>query len=109
MHGARPQRPLWASTSTKNPEYSDLLYVDGLVASNSVNTMPLDTMDAYQEHGDPEPKVFSEFDIEAAHSDLTRLQELGIDYQDVVQTLEDEGVAKFVKSWLELLARVEET
>lgn len=108
IHGGRPQRPLWASTSTKNPNYNDLLYVEGLVASSSVNTMPIDTIEAYQDHGNPQPESFSEFDIEAAHRDLARLQEVGVDYQNVVQTLEDEGVEKFVQSWLELLQRVED-
>ena len=108
MNGARPQRPLWASTSTKNPNYSDLLYVDGLVAPNTVNTMPVSTIDAYQDHGDPEPAAFTDSDVEIANGDLARLADVGVDYQDVVQTLEDEGVEKFVTSWLELLQRVEE-
>ncbi|MGC2241342.1 MAG: transaldolase family protein, partial [Acidimicrobiia bacterium] len=105
--GARLQRPLWASTSTKNPEYSDLLYVEELVAPDTVNTMPLDTIDAYQDHGNPQPRDFTEFDIEQAQKDLTHLAHLGVDYQDVVTVLEDEGVEKFTKSWLELLDRVE--
>lgn len=70
--------------------------------------MPIDTIEAYQDHGNPQPESFSEFDIEAAHRDLARLQEVGVDYQNVVQTLEDEGVEKFVQSWLELLQRVED-
>jgi transaldolase len=104
--GARLQRPLWASTSTKNPAYSDLLYVEELVAPDTVNTMPLDTIDAYQDHGRPSPREFNEFDIEQANKDLARLQHLGVDYQEVVQVLEDEGVEKFTKSWIELLDRV---
>ena len=108
MSGGRPQRPLWASTSTKNPNYSDLLYVDNLVAPNTVNTMPISTIDAYQDHGNPEPDAFTEVEIEAAERDLARLADVGVDYQDVVLTLEDEGVEKFVNSWLELLQRVEE-
>lgn len=105
--GARPQRPLWASTSTKNPDYNDLLYVEGLVASNTVNTMPLGTIDGYQDHGDPAPKAFSKFDIIKAREDLDRLDRVGIDYADVVNTLEREGVEKFVASWMELLEGVE--
>jgi transaldolase len=105
--GGRPQRPLWASTSTKNPDYNDLLYVEGLVASNTVNTMPLGTIDGYQDHGDPAPKAFSRFDIIKAKEDLDRLDRLGIDYADVVSTLEREGVEKFVASWMELLEGVE--
>lgn len=106
--GARRQKPLWASTSTKNPDYSDLLYVESLVVPDTVNTMPIDTIDAYQDHGDPSPERFTAVDIEKARVDLARLQSLGIDYADVVQTLEDEGVEKFSKSWNELLERVEE-
>ncbi|MEE8374785.1 MAG: transaldolase [Acidimicrobiia bacterium] len=104
--GARPQKPLWASTSTKNPSYSDLLYVEGLVVANSVNTMPLDTIEAYQDHGDPNPRSFNDFDIEKAQDTLDSLGDVGVDYDDVVQTLEDEGVEKFVASWHELLADV---
>lgn len=106
--GARHQKPLWASTSTKNPDYDDLLYVEGLVAPGTVNTMPLDTIDAYQDHGDPAPERFTETDIEAARHDLRRMQEVGVDYADVVQTLEDEGVEKFTNSWNELLEKIEE-
>lgn len=105
--GARDQKPLWASTSTKNPEYHDLLYVEGLVAPNTVNTMPLDTVDAYQDHGDPAPEPFGAADIEQARSDLDSLAEVGIEYQDVVDTLEREGVDKFAKSWHDLLDSVE--
>lgn len=105
--GARPQKPLWASTSTKNPTYPDLLYVENLVAANSINTMPVDTIEAYQDHGDPDPEVFSEFDIEDAEETLERLGEAGVDYEDVVATLETEGVDKFVASWMELLEGVE--
>ena len=104
--GARHQKPLWASTSTKNPEYDDLLYVESLVAPGTVNTMPIETIDAYQDHGDPSPEPFTASDIENARTELARLQHLGIDYADVVQTLEDEGVEKFTKSWNELLERV---
>jgi transaldolase len=105
--GARVQKPLWASTSTKNPEYPDLLYVENLVAKDTVNTMPLETIDAYQDHGDPSPSPFTEEDIEQARADLGRLAEVGVHYDDVVQVLEDEGVSKFSKSWQELLDDVE--
>ncbi len=105
--GARPQKPLWASTSTKNPAYSDLLYVEDLVAPGTVNTMPLETIDAYQDHGNPIPQAFTEHDIERARLDLARLQDVGVDYADVVQTLEDEGVEKFTQAWNELLQDVE--
>ncbi len=105
--GARHQKPLWASTSTKNPAYNDLLYVEDLVAPGTVNTMPLETIDAYQDHGDPSPEAFADQDIENARLDLVRLQDVGIDYADVVQTLEDEGVEKFIQAWNELLQDVE--
>jgi len=105
--GARTQKPLWASTSTKNPAYSDLLYVEGLVAKDTVNTMPLGTIDAYQDHGDPEPSSFDAVDIVRANDQLERLGVLGVDYRDVVDTLEREGVEKFQASWQELLDRVE--
>ncbi|MFV1963532.1 MAG: transaldolase family protein, partial [Acidimicrobiia bacterium] len=88
------------------PAYSDLLYVEGLVAASTVNTMPLQTIDAYQDHGDSDPRSFNEFDIEKARGDLATLAEVGVDYDDVTQTLEDEGVEKFVASWHELLADV---
>lgn len=105
--GARPQKPLWASTSTKNPNYSDLLYVTELVASNTINTMPMATIEAYQDHGEPNPRAFNAFDIERARSSLDQLGDVGVDYDDVVQTLENEGVEKFVASWHELLTGVE--
>lgn len=105
--GGRPQKPLWASTSTKNPAYSDLLYVEGLVARDTVNTMPLETIDAYQDHGDPEPASFDAVDIVRANDLLDKMDDVGVDYQDVVETLEREGVEKFTASWLELLQTVE--
>ncbi|HEX9847657.1 MAG TPA: transaldolase [Acidimicrobiia bacterium] len=106
-HGARPQKPLWASTSTKNPAYSDLLYVEALVAQDTVNTMPLATMDAYQDHGDTHPTRFDAVDIVRANDQLEQLETVGVDYDDVVETLEREGVEKFTASWHELLERVE--
>jgi len=105
--GARPQKPLWASTSTKNLAYSDLLYVEGLVATDTVNTMPLATMDAYQDHGDPEPAAFDAVDIVRATDTLEKLESVGVAYDTVVLTLEREGVEKFTTSWLELLEGVE--
>jgi transaldolase len=107
--GARRQKPLWASTSTKNPDYDDLLYVENLVAPGTVNTMPLGTIDAYQDHGNPDPQPFTPQDIEVARVDLARLQTIGVDYADVVQTLEEEGVEKFSASWQGLLDRVQES
>ncbi|MBW3666710.1 MAG: transaldolase [Actinobacteria bacterium] len=106
--GGRPQFPLWASTSTKNPDYSDLLYVESLVAPHTVNTMPLETIDAYQDHGDPEPQPFTPADMAEAKETLDRLEEAGVDYDDVVDTLEREGVEKFAASWQELLDGIEQ-
>lgn len=105
--GARPQKPLWASTSTKNPAYSDLLYVESLVANDSVNTMPLETIDAYQDHGDPTPSSFDAVDIVRANDLLDKMADVGVDYAEVVDTLEREGVEKFTASWNELLEKVE--
>ncbi|HTR89972.1 MAG TPA: transaldolase [Solirubrobacteraceae bacterium] len=99
--GARPQRVLWASTSTKNPAYSDTLYVDELIGPDTVNTMPLDTIRAYQDHGGPEPRL--ERDLPEARALFARLAAAGVDYQDVTDTLEREGVQKFAASFAELL------
>lgn len=105
--GARIQRPLWASTSTKNPEYPDTLYVDALVAPHTVNTMPLETIDAYQDHGSDRPEIFGPAEMAAARVTLRKLAEVGVDYDDVVQVLEDEGVDKFIGSWRDLLGDIE--
>ena len=99
--GARVQRPLWASTSTKNPAYSDLLYVDNLIGPASVNTMPEPTLRAFEDHGTLHRTV--DADPDAAEAVLARLGEVGIDMEDVEQTLEDEGVHAFAKSFDELL------
>jgi len=106
--GARLQRPLWASTSTKNPAYSDVMYVEDLVAPDTVNTIPISTIEAYQDHGDPDPKVFTSADIATAAETLDRLASVGIDYDDVVQVLEDEGVGKFADAYHRLLASIDE-
>ena len=102
--GARFQRPLWASTSTKNPTYRDTLYVDTLVAPDTVNTMPLETIDAYQDHGPSKPAPFGDEDIDAARQTLADLERVGVPYAEVVAVLEREGVEKFVKSFRELWA-----
>jgi transaldolase len=106
--GCRPQRPLWASTSTKNPDYDDLLYVEGLVARGTVNTMPTETIEAYKDHGDPRPRPFAAADIDDATDTVSRLSAVGIDYEDVVATLEEEGVSKFAASWNDLIDGVSE-
>ena len=99
--GARVQRPLWASTSTKNPAYSDLLYVDDLIGPSTVNTMPESTLEAFEDHGTLRRTV--DGDPTAASDTLAQLGDAGIDMQDVEQTLEDEGVHSFAKSFDELL------
>jgi len=104
--GARPQRPLWASTSTKNAEYRDVMYVEELVAPNTVNTMPEATIHAFADHGEVKAGVVQS-SYAAAQSLLDELDGLGIKYDDVIATLEREGVEKFEASWLELLKGVE--
>ncbi len=105
--GARVQRPLWASTSTKNPEYSDILYVETLVAPMTVNTMPESTIVAYQDHGPDYPKIMDLEDMAASHLTLKRLESVGVDYEDVTAVLEREGVEKFTASFDEMIADIE--
>jgi transaldolase len=96
--GARPQRPLWASTSTKNPNYRDVLYVEELVARGSVNTMPIETLDAFQDHGEVRGQTILEH-MDRARSLWSDLGELGIQEAQVMQELEDEGVERFAESY----------
>ena len=100
--GAWVQRPLWASTGVKNPDYSDTLYVTELVAPNTVNTMPEKTIDAVADHGVIKGDTISGTAGEAQQV-FDRLEDVGIDLRDVFLVLEDEGVEKFEKSWQELL------
>ncbi len=100
--GAQVQRPLWASTSTKNPKYSETLYVDELIGPNTVNTMPDNTIEAFIARGTVKRTV--DTDPSSAHATLNSLAEIGIDLEDVAQVLEEEGVASFVKSFDELIA-----
>ncbi|SRR5579871_1139791 len=104
--GAFPQRCLWASTSTKNPEYRDVLYVEDLIGRDTVNTMPEETIQAFQDHGEVEPDTV-EKGLKKAHRLLEELAEVGVDYDDVVLTLEAEGVQKFADSFQQLLDGVE--
>jgi transaldolase len=99
--GATPQRVLWASTSVKNPAYPDTLYVDDLIGPDTVNTMPQQTIEAYQDHGDPKPRL--EQDLQEAHALLDELAAAGVSYEDVTDTCEREGVAKFAASFTDLL------
>jgi transaldolase len=99
--GATPQRCLWASTSTKNPEYRDVMYVEELIGPETVNTMPKETIEAFQDHG--EVRLTLEEGLDEAHQLLTELAAAGVDYDDVTRVLEDEGVQKFADSFEELL------
>jgi transaldolase len=99
--GATPQRCLWASTSTKNPAYRDVLYVEELIGPMTVNTMPDETIEAFQDHGRVAPTL--EQGIDEAKSLFEQMQDAGVDYADVTETLEREGVQKFADSFAELL------
>jgi transaldolase len=103
--GANPQRPLWASTSTKNPAYRDTLYVDTLIGPDTVNTMPEATLEAIEDHGTLARTV--DADLDEAKADVAALAELGISLEDVATTLEDEGVASFSKSFDELVTTLQ--
>jgi transaldolase len=104
--GAKPQRPLWASTSTKDPAYDDTMYVLDLVAPGTVNTMPEPTLEALVDHGE-----FNGDTVRGMYGDghklLSDLGELGVDYDDVVQVLEDEAIEKFEASWNELIESIQ--
>ncbi len=100
--GARPQRCLWASTSAKNPAYRDVIYVEELIGRDTVNTMPLETVRAFQEHGEVTLGSLTQ-GVEEARQLLADLAAAGVDYADVVATLEAEGVQKFSDSFAELL------
>ncbi len=99
--GATTQRVLWASTSTKNPAYPDTLYVDELIGPDTVNTMPEETIAAYQDHGEPQARLATR--IEEAQRTMAEFARAGVDYDDVTLTLEREGVEKFSDSFHELL------
>jgi transaldolase len=99
--GASAQRCLWASTSTKNPDYRDVIYVEELIGPDTVNTMPAETIEAFQDHGKAEATL--EQGVDEARELLEKLEEAGIDYDDVTKTLEEEGVQKFADSFKELL------
>jgi transaldolase len=103
--GARPQRLLWASTSTKNPAYPDVKYVEPLIGPDTVNTLPPETLEAYRDHGDPAPRLTEGLD--RAADVLKRLAELGIDLDQATRQLEDEGVEKFNQPFDSLMATLE--
>ncbi len=100
--GATPQRCLWASTSTKNPEYRDVMYVEELIGPHTVNTMPVETVAAFQDHGEVRGDTVME-DVEGAKAVFEQLAKVGVDVDDVTETLELEGVQKFADSFAELL------
>jgi transaldolase len=103
--GASPQWCLWASTSTKNPEYRDVLYVEELIGAGTVNTMPRETIEAFQDHG--EVALTLEEGIDEAKQVFEQLEAAGVDYDDVTETLEREGVQKFIDSFTELFEGIE--
>jgi transaldolase len=104
--GATSQRCLWASTSTKNPAYRDVIYVEELVGPETVNTMPLETIEAFQDHGEVRGDTVLE-DLDGARKVFADLAEAGVDYDDVSETLEREGVQKFADSFAELKDGIE--
>jgi transaldolase len=104
--GARVQRPLWASTSTKDPKLPDLYYVDALIAPRSVDTMPPETLDAFRDHGEARVRVRD--DRDEAHAALRTLRELGISFEEVTDELEKEGVKKFGDSFDSLMKTIGE-
>jgi transaldolase len=103
--GATKQRPLWASTSTKTPEYKDTIYVDNLIGPETVNTMPLSTLKATMNHAEVRPTL--DEGIEEARKLFEELKEASVDYDEVVEVLEKEGVQKFVDSYNELIEEIE--
>jgi transaldolase len=103
--GARVQRPLWASTSTKNPKYPDTLYVDTLIGRDTVNTLPPETIDAFRAHG--KPRLTIEDDLAGARTMLLDLESVGVSMDTVTQQVLDEGIVKFVQAFDQLLASIE--
>ncbi len=105
QHGARVQRPLWASTSTKNPAYRDVLYVKELIGSDTVNTMPLVTIESFRDHGRVRRSI--EDQLSQAKAQLAALAEIGISYDQVTRQLQVEGVQKFIDSFQKLFACID--
>ena len=103
--GATPQRCLWASTSTKNPAYRDVMYVEELIGPDTVNTMPAETIQAFEDHGSVARTL--DRDVDQAHATFDEIVRVGVDYEDVVRALEREGVDKFADSFAQLIERVE--
>ena len=105
--GATKQRPLWASTSTKNPEYGDVMYVEELVGPDTVNTMPTSTLEAFMDHGEVNEHALEE-GLDDASKLIDELREAGVDYEGVTEVLEKEGVQKFADSFDELLEGIKD-
>src|SRR5271157_4798463 len=105
VNGARVQRPLWASTSTKNPAYPDILYVDNLIGPETVNTIPPATLDAFRDHGSASITLMS--DLDKAHEAINQLEATGISMDQVTQELEDEGVKAFADAFSQLLPTID--
>lgn len=103
--GAKPQRLLWASTSMKDPAFSDTKYVEALIGPDTVNTIPMETLEAFRDHGNPESRL--ENDLDKATSVLEQLKTAGISLEDVTQKLEDEGIQKFNKPYDKLMEAIE--
>ena len=103
-YGARPQRVLWASTSTKDPAYSDVYYVEALIGIDTIDTVPLATFEAYRDHGHPELRL--EYDLARANDTLAELAAAGIDLDSVTQRLEGDGVRRFTESYDKVLATI---
>jgi transaldolase len=105
--GATKQRPLWASTSTKDPNYGDVMYVEELVGPDTVNTMPVSILEAFMDHGEVNPNALEE-GLDGAWTLIAKLTEIGVDYDDVTEVLEKEGVGKFADSFDELLEGIKD-
>ncbi|HEY0174923.1 MAG TPA: transaldolase [Pedobacter sp.] len=104
--GAKPQRLLWASTSSKNPAFKDTKYVEALIGPDTVDTIPMETLEAYRDHGDPESRL--EIDLEGASAVLAQLRHADIDLAALTQQLEDEGIEKFNAPYEKLLNAIEQ-
>ena len=104
--GANHQRPLWASTSTKNPSYSDVIYVEELIGDNTVNTMPPQTLDSFRDHGKAKETITQ--GVKEAEVLLSQLESLGISMEDVTQKLEDDGVKSFADAFLSMLETIKD-
>ncbi len=104
-NGAKVQRLLWASTGTKDPSYSDVKYVEALIAADTVNTLPRETLDAYREHGEPQLRI--EQSMSDAEQVIAQLTDLGIDIAQIMQQLEEEGIKKFIEPYRKILTTLD--